>query len=34
MDKNVQMVFSAIEKTIVKNIPELKQEAYRNKEYI
>ena len=34
MDKNVQMAFSAIEKTIVKNIPELKQEAYRNKEYI
>ena len=32
--KNVQMAFSAIEKTIVKNIPELKQETYRNKEYV
>lgn len=31
---NVQMVFSAIEKTIVKNIPVLRQEDYKNREYI
>lgn len=35
MENNaIQMAFAAIEKTIVKSIPELKQEEYRNKEYI
>lgn len=34
MEKNIQMAFAAIEKTIVKNIPELKQENYRNKDYV
>lgn len=32
--KNVQMAFAAIDKTIVANIPQLKQEESRNKEYI
>lgn len=33
-DNKIQMAFAAIDKTIVNNIPVLKQEEYRNKEYI
>ncbi len=33
-DKKIQMAFAALDKTIVGNIPVLKQEEYRNKEYI
>lgn len=33
-DNKIQMAFAAIEKTIVNNIPVLKQEEYRNKEYV
>lgn len=33
-NKNIQMAFAAIDKTIVNSIPELKQEEYRNKQYI
>lgn len=33
-DNKIQMAFAAIDKTIVNNIPVLKQEEYRNKDYI
>lgn len=33
-NKQIQMAFAAIEKSIVGNIPVLTQEAYRNKEYV